>query len=110
MCRLNQTWEVSNRLLSKWFISQLKVNIQPLFFPQKLPSKFKKFYGEFESLMVSWTQLILPFKVTHFISVAAFSIKHPALPAGQMRVLAALPSAVNVIDAINKAIADFRAE
>lgn len=62
--RLIQTWEVSHddyyysvKLLPNYSFSirPLKTNaLKPFSFCwQKLPSKFKKFYAEFESMMVS---------------------------------------------------------
>jgi hypothetical protein len=61
--RLTQTWEVSHddyysvKLLRNYSFSIRPLKTKALkpfsFCWQKLPSKFKKFYAEFESMMVS---------------------------------------------------------
>lgn len=57
VCRLNMTWEVSRDETPKVTPHRVQVS---LFFPQKLPSKFRKFYREFENLMASWTSAVCP--------------------------------------------------
>lgn len=42
-----------------------------LFFPQKLPSKFRKYYREFENLMASWTSTFCPSECFLFCGHAA---------------------------------------
>lgn len=52
--RLNLTWEVRRGLSPPSHSSLSSVQLL-LFCPQKLPSKFRKFYREFENLMASWS-------------------------------------------------------
>lgn len=82
------------------FLSYLQVNFRWHLLSQKLPSKFKRFYGEFENLMVSWSNTFCTSKRLHrWVVCPAF-----LAPSGSE----ASSSGCSVMDLFNTGTADLR--